>query len=57
MLYPHTAAYYQDGLFTIGTRGGRSSDQHMPYVLIAANDDSGGLWLALGWSGNWRRAS
>jgi alpha-galactosidase len=54
VLYPRTPAYYQAGQFVIGTRGGRSSDQHMPYVLIAAADDTGGLWCAIGWSGNWR---
>jgi alpha-galactosidase len=53
VLYPRTTAYYQPGQFTIGTRGGRSSDQHMPYVLITTSDDTGGLWCAIGWSGHW----
>lgn len=53
VLYPRTTAFYQDGYFAIGTHGGRSSDLHMPYMLITTADDSGGLWVALGWSGNW----
>jgi alpha-galactosidase len=54
VLYPRTPAYYQAGRFTIGTRGGRSSDQYMPYLLITNAEDSAGLWCAIGWSGNWR---
>jgi alpha-galactosidase len=53
VLYPRTRAYYQDGYFTLGTRGGRSSDQYMPYLLITTAEDSGGLWCAIGWSGHW----
>ncbi|MGH2347014.1 MAG: glycoside hydrolase family 36 protein, partial [Chloroflexota bacterium] len=54
VLYPCTPAYYGSGHFAVGTRGGRSSDQYMPYLLIEAADGSGGLWCALGWSGHWR---
>jgi len=53
VLYPRTYAYYQEGVFTIGTQGGRSSDHYMPYVVVSSSDDTGGLWLAIGWSGNW----
>lgn len=53
VLYPRTPAYYGAGRFAFGTRGGRSSDQYMPYLLIEAADGSGGLWCALGWSGHW----
>ena len=53
VLYPRTLAYYGAGRFVFGTRGGRSSDQYMPYLLIEAGDGSGGLWCALGWSGHW----
>lgn len=53
VLYPRTPAYYQDGHLSLGTRGGRSSDQYMPYLLITTADDSGGIWCAIGWSGHW----
>jgi len=53
VVYPRTAAYYGAGRFAFGTRGGRSSDAVMPYLLIEAADGSGGLWCAVGWSGHW----
>ncbi|MBO0790556.1 MAG: alpha-galactosidase [Ktedonobacteraceae bacterium] len=53
VLYPRTRAYYQGGHLSIGTRGGRSSDQYMPYLLITTAEDKGGLWCAIGWSGHW----
>jgi alpha-galactosidase len=53
VVYPRTPAYYGAGRFAFGTRGGRSSDQYMPYLLLAAGDGSGGLWCAIGWSGHW----
>jgi len=53
VVYPRTPAYYGAGRFAFGARGGRSSDQYMPYLLIEAADGSGGLWCAIGWSGHW----
>ncbi|GHO89807.1 glycoside hydrolase family 36 protein [Dictyobacter formicarum] len=53
VLYPRTPAYYQDGHLSLGTHGGRSSDQYMPYLLITTADDSSGVWCAIGWSGHW----
>lgn len=53
VLYPCTTAYYQPGQFSVGTHGGRSSDQYMPYFLLATAEETGGLWSAIGWSGHW----
>jgi hypothetical protein len=33
---------------------GRSTDNHVPYVVIASGQDDGGCFAALGWSALWR---
>src|SRR5918997_2899844 len=41
------------GTYSFGSIGGRSSDGDMPYFLLEEPGGEGGLWVAVGWSGDW----
>jgi len=42
-----------DGRVTLGTVGGRSSNKDLPFFFLENQRRSAGLFVALGWSGQW----
>lgn len=46
-----------DGGISLTTRGGRSSDLDLPFYFIHNDDRSAGLFVAIGWTGQWQSSA
>jgi hypothetical protein len=42
------------GVIEMRSRGGRSSEQDLPFFLVHADDPAEGIFVGIGWSGEWR---
>jgi alpha-galactosidase len=48
------AADFYPTQLVLETQGGRSSNKDLPFMALEDPQNSGGVYLALGWSGQWR---
>ncbi len=48
------ADYSLGNRMTLGSLNGRSSTQFLPFFTLSAPDQSGGVFVGIGWTGEWR---
>jgi alpha-galactosidase len=42
-----------EGVVTLTTQGGRSSNRDLPFYFVHSDDNSAGIFVGIGWTGQW----